>query len=325
MIDFRYHLVSIVAIFLALAVGIVLGTTLLQEPALKSAEELTAQLAKTKEELRTQVNLLQGREAGNDAFVSELTPKLVAGELNGEHVLLIEAPGSSSANREAQHQVLLQAGAAITGRVTLTDKYLDPANAGLIDGLVNQLKPADMVFPEGAATYDKASTLLAATLMTTDQGQAGTANQATAAVLDGFETGGLLSVDDEPKKRATLAVMFAPEEPFEGKYAAVQAGALASLAGGLDAGGKGTVMTGSGSSAVGPGGALTTVRDDGDMAKRVSTVDTPDMPAGQIVIVYALREQARGGVGQYGIGAGASGPMPALPTSSPSPSNESGS
>jgi len=48
-IDFRYHLVSIVAIFLALAVGIVLGTTLLQEPAVKSAQEVSAQLTKTKE------------------------------------------------------------------------------------------------------------------------------------------------------------------------------------------------------------------------------------------------------------------------------------
>ena len=33
MIDFRYHLVSIVAVFLALAIGIVLGSTELQGPA----------------------------------------------------------------------------------------------------------------------------------------------------------------------------------------------------------------------------------------------------------------------------------------------------
>ena len=34
MIDFRYHLVSIIGIFLALAVGIVLGTTALNGPVL---------------------------------------------------------------------------------------------------------------------------------------------------------------------------------------------------------------------------------------------------------------------------------------------------
>ena len=35
MIDFRYHLVSIVAIFLALAVGLLLGSTVLRPYALK--------------------------------------------------------------------------------------------------------------------------------------------------------------------------------------------------------------------------------------------------------------------------------------------------
>ena len=48
MIDFRYHLVSIVAIFLALSVGIVLGTTLLKEPAIDAAETFANQLTRGK-------------------------------------------------------------------------------------------------------------------------------------------------------------------------------------------------------------------------------------------------------------------------------------
>ncbi|MEE2045447.1 copper transporter, partial [Nocardiopsis tropica] len=38
MIDFRYHLVSIVAVFLALTVGLVLGTTMLQDPLLNTLQ-----------------------------------------------------------------------------------------------------------------------------------------------------------------------------------------------------------------------------------------------------------------------------------------------
>ncbi|MFI6183280.1 copper transporter [Nonomuraea sp. NPDC051191] len=324
MIDFRYHVVSIVAIFLALAVGIVLGTTLLQEPAVKSAQEISAQLTKTKDELRVQIDQLQGREAGNGAFVASVTPKLVAGELTGQHVLLVETPGSSTAFREAEQQVLEEAGAEVSGRVTLTEKFFDPDRSGVLDGLVNQLKPVDMVFPSTATVWDKAGALLASTLLTTDQAQAGTPNAATAAVLSGFEAGGLVSVDGDPAKRAMLAVMFAPEKAYEGEQAETQLGALVSVADRLDAAGKGAVLAGSAANAAVTGGAVSALRDDGDVSKRVSTVDTVDMPAGRVVVVYALREQLNGRAGQYGIGKGASATQPALPTTTPSPT-QSGS
>ncbi|MFF4195817.1 copper transporter [Nonomuraea sp. NPDC001831] len=324
MIDFRYHVVSIVAIFLALAVGIVLGTTLLQEPAVKSAQEISAQLTKTKDELRVQIDQLQGREAGNDAFVSSVTPKLVAGELTGQRVLLVESPGSSTTFREAEQQVLEEAGAEVSGRVTLTEKFFDPDRSGVLDGLVNQLKPVDMVFPSTATVWDKAGALLASTLLTTDQAQAGTPNAATAAVISGFEAGGLVSTDGDPVKRAMLAVMFAPEKAYEGEQAETQLGALVSLADRLDAAGKGAVLTGSAANTAVTGGAVSALRDDGDVAKRVSTVDTVDMPTGRVVVVYALREQLSGRAGQYGIGKGASATQPALPTTTPSPT-QSGS
>ncbi|MFI7695101.1 copper transporter [Nonomuraea sp. NPDC049655] len=324
MIDFRYHVVSIVAIFLALAVGIVLGTTLLQEPAVKSAQEISAQLTKTKDELRVQIDQLQGREAGNDAFVTSVTPKLVAGELTGQRVLLVEAPGSSTTFREAEQQVLEEAGAEVSGRVTLTEKFFDPDRSGVLDGLVNQLKPVDMVFPSTATVWDKAGALLASTLLTTDQAQAGTPNAATAAVISGFEAGGLVSTDGDPAKRAMLAVMFAPEKAYEGEQAETQLGALVSVADRLDAAGKGAVLAGSAANTAVTGGAVSALRDDGDVAKRVSTVDTVDMPTGRVVVVYALREQLSGRAGQYGIGKGASATQPALPTTTPSPT-QSGS
>jgi len=45
-IDFRYHLVSIAAVFLALAVGIVLGSGPLKDDISGFLEDRTAQLAK---------------------------------------------------------------------------------------------------------------------------------------------------------------------------------------------------------------------------------------------------------------------------------------
>lgn len=114
MIDFRYHLVSIVAIFLALAVGIVLGTTLLQDPAIDLAKRTSDELTNTNNGLRADLDILRGREAGNDAFVTAQTPELVSGALVGQRVLLIESPGSSTAVREATQQVIVQSGAEVS-------------------------------------------------------------------------------------------------------------------------------------------------------------------------------------------------------------------
>ncbi|GAA3238601.1 copper transporter [Nonomuraea helvata] len=325
MIDFRYHLVSIVAIFLALAVGVVLGTTLLQEPAVRSAREVTAQLTKSKEELRTQLDALQSRETGNDTFIAAMTPSMVAGDLTGQRVLLVETPGSSTTMREAAQQVLTQAGAQISGRLALTEKLLDPKATGVLDGLVNQLKPANMTFPTTATSWDRAATLISAAFVTTDPAQAGTPNPATADVVSAFETGGLLSTEGDPLKRATLAVMFTPEKPYEGESAELQAGALVSMASGLDVAGKGTVLAGTAITTAVPGDAIGALRDDSEISKRVSSVDTADMPAGRVAIVYSLREQLSGRAGQYGIGKGNSAPLPAVPSATPSPTNQSGS
>ncbi|TDC00894.1 copper transporter [Nonomuraea longispora] len=326
MIDFRYHLVSIVAVFLALAVGIVLGTTLLQEPAVKSAQEMTAALTKTKEELRGQIDTLQGREAANDALLTSMTPDIVAGDLAGQSVLLIETPGSSTTIREAAQQVLGEAGAEISGRVTLTEKFLDPKGAGVLDGLVNQLKPANMVFAETATAWDRAATLLSAALVTTDSSQVGTPNAATTEVLSAFETGGLLTLDGDPGKRATLTVVLAPEKPYEGENAETQAGAIASMADGFDVGGNGTVLAGGPAALTAvPGDPIGHTRDDSDIAKRVTTVDSADMPMGRVVIVQSLQEQLAGRSGHYGVGIGASSPMPAVTSATPTPTSESGS
>ncbi|MFG1710246.1 copper transporter [Nonomuraea sp. M3C6] len=325
MIDFRYHLVSIVAIFLALAVGIVMGTTLLQDPAIELARRTSDELTNTNNGLRADLDTLRGREAGNDAFISSMTPDAVAGDLTGQRILLIETPGSSTAVREAVQQVLGQAGAEISGRVTFTEKFLDPKGTGVIDGLVNQLKPANMIFPTTATTWDRAAALLGAAFVTNDQAQVGTPNPATGDVISAFETGGLLSTEGEPGKRATLAVMIAPERPYEGEDAEAQAGALVSVADGIDVAGKGTVLAGSIVAAAVPGDVINAVRDESEISKRVSTVDTADMPVGRVVIVYSLREQLNGRAGQYGIGKGASAPQPPVTSATPSPTTQSGS
>ena len=310
MIDFRYHLVSIVAVFLALAVGIVMGTTLLTDPAIELAKRTSDHLARNNKELLGDLDVLRGREASNDAFITQETPRLVSGLLAGERVLLVESPGSSVGLRESQQQALTDAGAIVSGRISLSEKYTDPRQSNLVNELTQQLKPATLIY-SGTDPYQNAATLLALATMTGDDALAGTDDIAVAGVLGAFEKAGLLSLDGDPAKRATLAVMFAPDKPFEGEGADAQAATLVALAGELDRGGQGALVAGTGASASSSGGLLAALRDSGDIAGAVSSVDTLDMPAGRVVVVFALQEQLQGKSGHYGIGSGASAFQPA--------------
>ncbi|MFI6485451.1 copper transporter [Nonomuraea sp. NPDC050663] len=307
MIDFRYHLVSIVAIFLALATGIVLGTTLLQEPALESAKQVTDTLTAEKQELRTQLDALNRREKGNDAFVTSMTPQLVSGDLTGQRLLLVDMPGATASLRELQEQVLLQAGASIVGRISLSERFLD-SNDNLLNESATTLQPTGVAFPPDATPYDKAGIVLGNALMTKEDAT----ETLGGLALTAFESGGLISVDDEITARATLAVVFAPETPFQGETAETQAAGVVALTDGLDAYGRGALIASTVTSTA-TGGVLGALRDDGDASKRVSSIDTLNMPAGRVVVVYALQEQVAGGAGQYGIGTGASAFQPAVP------------
>ena len=89
MIDFRYHLVSLIAVFLAVALGIVIGTTALNAPILEDLEGEVAALAEDKRELETQTQELQAQVDTGDAFGQAVAPALVAGSLAGRSVVLV--------------------------------------------------------------------------------------------------------------------------------------------------------------------------------------------------------------------------------------------
>ena len=70
MIDFRYHIVSLISVFLALAVGIILGAGPLKE---SIGDTLTGQvdvLRSEKDALRTELDQTQATLTSTDAFVA---------------------------------------------------------------------------------------------------------------------------------------------------------------------------------------------------------------------------------------------------------------
>ena len=95
MIDFRYHLVSIIAVFLALAIGIVVGTTALNGYVVDDLRSRNGAVIKDKRSLEGLVRDLRNQVSRRDQFATAVAPEVVAGQLVGERVLLVTTPGAS--------------------------------------------------------------------------------------------------------------------------------------------------------------------------------------------------------------------------------------
>lgn len=312
MIDFRYHLVSVIAIFLALALGIVVGTTALNGGIVDTLKSSNGQIIRDKRTLEATVQDLRTQVERHDDVSAAVAAAAVAGRLTDQRVLVVVAPGASGDAVPPLQDLLTKAGAATAGVVRLRGDLLDPSKGQVLDDLVARVAPPRVPVPEGSPT-DRAAAVLAAALVST-RGTDGLAADAAAKVLGGFRSANLIDVTGEAATRsrpATAAVVLVPAgsgKPPDQAGQAEQA-ALLALARALDSRSEGVVLAGPAGAAQ-PGGLVQAARADGSLSDVVSTVDAADSPTGRLVVVLALAEQVAGGSGRYGQGPGASSGAP---------------
>lgn len=320
MIDFRYHLVSLVSVFLALAVGIVLGAGPLKGTIARTLANETAALREQQATLRSDLSTAQTGLARRDEFIAAVAPSLVAEQLGGHSVVLVVLPDADTGAVKSLTQLLTTAGAKVTGRLNISSTWADPAKAGLRDRLAADLQGSLPAGSPAMTTSQRLSALLARSLVTAELAQAQRSDATAATVLQALQGAGLVSVDGDLLGRATEAVVLAPavpeataaEDPSPSPSNSVDATPMwRELAGSLDAGSDGAVVTGPASSAT-PGGVVAAVRADSGLSGGVSTVDTGGTPMGTVATVLALREQLSDAAGNYGFGDGAKSPLPAL-------------
>ncbi len=128
MINFRFHLVSLTAVFLALGVGLLLGTTflddVLEDQLRNDLEELEHDLDRAGErnsELRRQLDTFQEEAGGLD---EQLGARLFDGQLLGQPVLVVAPRGIDDGLVERVTTALDQADADVMGTWWLTDRLL---------------------------------------------------------------------------------------------------------------------------------------------------------------------------------------------------------
>lgn len=129
MVDFRYHLVSLISVFLALAVGIVLGAGPLGGTISEQLDEQVEQLRVDKETLRDELAAEQDEHAQDEAFIEASAGQLLRDALPQYRVAIVRLPGVSDDVVTALTQRLEQSGAIVSGEVSLTDMWADPQQA----------------------------------------------------------------------------------------------------------------------------------------------------------------------------------------------------
>ncbi len=105
-------------------------------------------LKKDNLDLRSDLVAQLAREDGNNLFVTAATAELVERDLAGERVVVVEARRARPrlcATRCARCRGA--GGRRLHGPGLLTDGFLEPEQAGVIDGLATQLAPGGRDLP----------------------------------------------------------------------------------------------------------------------------------------------------------------------------------
>jgi hypothetical protein len=317
-IDFRYHLVSLIAVFLAIALGLVIGATQLSGPLLDNLQGQVTSLQEDKRDLENRTQDLQTQADSSNAFETAVAPALVAGSLADRSVLLVQASEDVTTDTVEEVTALVtEAGGTVSGQITLQPEYSDPASeAGLQSYVTGPGRPATVQLPETDDTGQLVGALLAQVFMVPAGGPAPD-TAAVSTVLSGLSSLDVLSQDSTSVTPADFAVVLTAGalDAEDAQDADERNGTLVDLVTALDAAGSGAVVAGDAESA-GETGLVGVIRADPQVSAAVSTVDNVTSPSGQISTVLALGREGQGTSGKYGT-AEDTQPVPPVPAATP--------
>ncbi len=313
MINFRYHVVSLTAIFLALAIGLVLGTAALNGPLSDRLLSEIQSLSNSNSQLRDQVAELEEEVNSQEETIQDLAPLLLDGRLAGQRIALVAMPGAADDELTAVSQMLDMADATIGVQVRFNDRFIDPARNVDLSDLAARLLPErtpPLELPNESDGVQSSAALIAAVLVAQDPPlPAGSGS----AVLTGYAEDGMLTYEGDPDTPVDAFLVVAGEPAVDTNGAERNAAVLTTVTQ-LDQAAV-TVVASHGAS--GEGNVVAAIRSDSSLVDTMSTVDNVNTTLGQVVTVHTLVQELAGITGgHYGNGDGASGPVP-QPTDTP--------
>jgi hypothetical protein len=302
-ISLRQHAISLAAVFLALAVGVVLGSGLLSNSMMSGVRDENRNLHNQVNSLNDEKHALNAKLSSANAFDAQLAGRMVHDALNGKSLVIFRAPDAKDEDVDAVTKIVGQAGGAVTGTVSLTQEFVDANSAEKLRSVVNS-----SVLPAGAQLSTKlvdqgsqAGDLLGIALLINrdpavppvDDGQRDT-------VLAALRDTGFIGYGNQHVGAANAAIVVTGGSLSND--AGNQGVSVARFAAALAPHGLGVVLAGRGGSSDGPA-AVGVARGDASITPLISTVDDVDAESGRVTAVLGAADLINGGrTGQYGTG-----------------------
>ncbi|MEH0975038.1 copper transporter [Micromonospora sp. CPCC 205546] len=311
MINFRYHVVSLTAVFLALAIGLVVGTAALNGPVADSLKENVNGLRKDNQLMRQAVQNMEKELELEEEFAAQIAEVVLPGTLTGKRVLVVSLPTGRD-HTEGVVKMLQLAGVQMTGRIDLQDKFINPDNNNnLLELAVDAARPTSAPtagLPGNGHGVETSTALLASVLLDRAPGATPVSEADRRAVLAAYTNANYLTTE-KGVTGAAEAVVVVSGQPYVDKDSAKKDESVLMVAEQFDQ--AGTIVVGGNGSA--GGNLVAAVRSDPVLVQTISTVDNANTNQGQLVTALALVQQVtEKKAGQYGVGDNAT-LLPRLP------------
>jgi hypothetical protein len=299
-ISLRQHVASLVAVFLALAVGIALGGGLLAGDDDGGDDQPTGTIA----EKPGPSSDSQAEYA--DEFAGAGAARLYANGLDGHAAAILTMPGAELAQVKALQAQIIAAGGAITGTFTAGDKLVDVDERSSIDSFGDQLTTqfVDPRVEAIAPTYERMGQLLGVAMSTT-QASSVRADLAAVSVRESLSGAELLTSPADVRNAPLVLIVLPPGQESAESSPATRT-VLSGLVRGIGHNAAGVVVVGDEDSA--GDGDLAALRES-EQTGPISTVDGMETTIGQVTAVLALQAVISGTTGSYGA-SGSDGVVP---------------
>lgn len=309
MINLRYHIVSLVAVFLALGLGIVMGSTVIDRVTVDALNSNLEDVRRSVGAIRDENGRLKGQVDHGRAFAETTRDLLLRGHLRGIPVMVVAVAGIDRGPVDELRQALVRAEATVQGTIWFSSRMRLASDAD-VRALAAALElPVDR--PEVLRRQALAKVA-----------SAGEAAPSDASPLAPLDTAGFLTYEGPPPATATtvsvpsslaslplantryIVVSGAGAEVGDDVVAVPLVQAYAQATGRVVAAESGEDTQG--------GRAVFVGLLRGDVfSARVSTVDNLESAMGQSAAVLALEELGVPRFGHYGVGPGAQRVLPA--------------
>ena len=314
MINLRYHIVSLVAVFLALGMGIVMGSTVIDRVTVDALNNKLDAVQRSVGSIRDENSRLGAQVRQGQQFADTTRDTLLRGHLRNIPVMVVAVSGIDRKPVDDLRSALVSAQATVEGTVWFTSK-MRLANDSDVRALATALDLAvaspDVVrrlaLAKVAATRDSTATdsgplaALAAAGFLTYEAPAAATSTSSSTSLPSTIVGLPL-----PNTRFVV-VSGAGAEVGDDQVAVPLTQAFAQASGRVVAAEAGTDTTGGRAVFVG------LLRGD-PTSTRLSTVDNLESAMGQTATVLALEDLGVPRFGHYGVGQGAQRILPAPAT-----------